>query len=190
MSITRTFKQLGKAYGPGPLTMKVTLDGKEIFNGPVETVDEAGPDWPNVTWPFGDELFTWTEDIDYAGAKEMKILVEGNGYVLLTTTHANYVCIEASLDPYITLPGGSDVFNGFYSQIYDGYKVHDPLTDVVLGGLPQETSQGPEITGQWAWQIPAGMEFVCNLNVNKGRHPDDLGPPELIELMKSLKILP
>lgn len=189
MSITRIFKQLGKAYGPGPLTMKVTLGGEEIFNGPVETVDEPGPDWAEVEWPFGDELFTWTEDIAYTGAKEMRILVEGNGYVLLTTSHANYVCIEASLDPYITIPGGPDVYNGFYSQVFDGYKVHDPLTDVVLGGVPQTTTQGPDVTGQWTWSIPAGQEFVCNVNVNKGRHPDDYGPPELQVLMRSMGIL-
>lgn len=184
--ITRTFKQLGKAYGPETLSIRVLYAGKEIFNGPVPTVDEPGPDWANVVWPFGDELFTWTEDIDYVGAKELKIQVTGNGYLLLTSSVANYVCVEASVDPYITVPGGPDVYNGFYSQKFDGYDVHDPLTDVKIGGVEQSTEQGPTVTGQWTWYIPGGMEFVCNVNVNRGRHPDDIGSQEIQDLLKSL----
>lgn len=184
--ITRTFKQLGKAYGAEPLSMRVTLDGEEIFNGPVPTVDEPGPDWPNIVWPFGDELFTWTEDIDYAGTKELKIQVLGDGYVLLTSSLANYVCVEASVNPYITVPGGPEVFNGFYSQKFDGYEIHDPLTNVKIGGVVQETDQGPTVTGQWSWHIPGGMEFSCNVSVNKGRHPDDLGSEEIQAFLKTL----
>jgi hypothetical protein len=168
----RTFKQLGKAFGTEQLSLIATLDGVEIFNGAVPTgINEPGPDMSTVTWPYGDELFTWTQDIGFVGSKEMRIQVIGIGYVMLTSTNANYICIEVSTDPYyVTIPGGPDVFNGFYSQKFDGFEIHDPYTNIVIGGIPCSADNSAS-RGQWTWTVHGGSEFVATLNVNKARMP-------------------
>jgi hypothetical protein len=167
----RTFRQYGKAFGTEQLSMTATLGGIEIFNGPVPTaLTEPEPDFSTVTWPYGDVLFTWTDDIDFVGAKEMKIQVYGIGYVMLTSTNANYICIEVTTEPaYVTIPGGPDAFNGFYSQQFDGYQAHDPYTNVVIGGTPREPDSTGQTRGQWTWIVNGGSEFVAMLNVNKAR---------------------
>jgi hypothetical protein len=168
----RTFKQLGKAFGTEQLSLLATLDNVEIFNGPIPTgINESAPDLSKVTWPYGDELFTWTEDIEYVGSKEMRIQVIGVGYLMLTTTNANYISVEVSTDPYyVTIPGGPDVFSGFYSQKFDGYEFSDPYTNVVIGGTPRSADDSAS-RGQWTWTVHGGSEFVATLNVNQARMP-------------------
>lgn len=167
----RTFKQYGKAFGTEQLSLTASLGGIEIFNGPIPTViNEPGPDLSTVTWPYGDVLFTWTEDVHYVGAKEMRIQVQGQGYLMLTSTNANYVCVEVATEPfYVTIPGGAEVFNGFYSQKFDGYEAHDPYTDVVIGGKSCVPDDNGQTRGQWTWIVHGGSEFVAMLNVNKAR---------------------
>lgn len=167
----RTFKQYGKAFGLEPLSMTASLNGVEIFNGPIPTViNEPGPDMATVTWPYGDVLFTWTDELEFVGSKEMRIQLIGQGYVMLTSTNANYVCVEVATEPfYVTIPGGEEVFNGFYSQKFDGYEAHDPFTNVVIGGIPCTPDNTGETRGQWTWIVHGGSEFVATLNVNKPR---------------------
>jgi hypothetical protein len=167
----RTFKQLGWAFGTEQLSLIAALDNVEIFNGPIPTgINEPDPNMPELTWPYGDELFTWTEDIEYVGSKEMRIQVIGIGNLQLASTVANYVSIIVSTDPYcITIPGGPDVFYGFYSQKFDGYAIHDPYTNVAIGGTPGYAVD--EQRGQWTWHIPSGSEFVATLNIGAARMP-------------------
>jgi hypothetical protein len=167
----RTFKQLGWAFGNEQLSLIATLDNAEIFNGPVPTgIIEPDPDLPVVTWPYGDELFTWTEDIEYVGSKEMRIQVIGTGKLHLTLTIANYASIIISDDPYIiTIPAGPDVFDNFYHQQFDGYIISDPYTNVSIDNTPYLAADGQR--GQWAWRIPGGSEFVATLNIGAARLP-------------------
>jgi hypothetical protein len=168
----RTFKQLGRAFGTEQLSLIATLGGVEIFNGPITTaINEPAPDLSTVTWPYGNELFTWTEDIEYVGSKEMRVQVSGVGYVMLTSTVANYINVIVSTDPYyVTVPGGSDVFNGFYSQKFDGHEINDPYSNVVIGGTPRSAGDSAS-RGQWTWFVPGESEFVATLNVNAARLP-------------------
>lgn len=170
----RTFKQLGKAFafGTEQLSLIATIDNVEIFNGPITTgIGESAPDLSTVTWPYGDELFTWTEDIEYVGSKEMRIQVIGFGYLMLTSTVANYISVTVSTDPYyVTIPGGPDVFSNFYSQKFDGYEFSDPYTNVVIGGTPRSADDSAS-RGQWSWTVHGGSEFVATLNVNQARMP-------------------
>jgi hypothetical protein len=167
----RTFKQYGKAFGTEQLSLIASLDGVEIFNGLIPTSDnEAAVDMSTMTWPYGDVLFTWTEDIEFAGTKEMQIQLHGQGYLMLTSTNANYVCI-AETDPFhTTIPGSAEFFNGFYSQKFDGYEAHDPYTNVVIDGKPCNPNDTGETRGQWTWIVHGGSEFVATLNVNKAAY--------------------
>ena len=167
----RTFRQYGKAVGTEQLSVIATLDGIEIFNGNIPTgINESLPDLSTVTWPYGDILFDWTDDIDFVGSKEMRIQLQGQGYLLLTSTNANYVCVEVATEPfYVTIPGGPDVYNGFYSQKFDSYEAHDPYTNVVIGGTSCAANDNGQTRGQWSWIIHGGSEFVATLNVNKAR---------------------
>jgi hypothetical protein len=173
--LIRTFKQYAQAFNTEPLTVIVTLDEEEIFNGQVDTIDNISPDMTKVAWP-GPLLCTWTNNIDFVGSRSMKVEVigEGLGFLLLTSTHANYVCVEKSLVPYVTVPGGPDIYNGFYSQKLDGFDAHDPYTDVKINGILQVAEHSPECTGQWSWMITPGSVFTATLNVNKARYPDDI----------------
>jgi hypothetical protein len=169
----RTFKQLGWAFGTEQLFLIAALDNVEIFDGPVPTgINEPEPDpnTPELTWPYGDELFTWTEDIEYVGSKEMRIQVIGTGNLYLTLTLADYGSIIVSTDPYtISIPAGPDVFDNFYHQQFDGYIISDPYTNVAIGGTPCYAAA--EQRGQWMWIIPGGSEFVATLNVGAARLP-------------------
>ena len=64
---TRTFKQRGQAYGSSPVTISAKIDGVEVFNGSVSTLDEPVQTTGfNPDEPYGTDLFTWTNDLDFA----------------------------------------------------------------------------------------------------------------------------
>jgi hypothetical protein len=171
--LTRTFKQYAHAFDSLPINVAVTLDNKEIFNSSVPLIGDV--DYDRSTLSYTDQvLCTWSNDIDFIGTKLIKVEVtgEGTGFLVLESTHANYICIEQSLNPYVTIPGGPDIYNGFYSQKLDGFDAHDPYTEVKIDGVAQTTDHSPECTGQWFWMIPVGTTFTATLNVNKARYPN------------------
>ena len=156
---TRTFKQLGQAYGSTPATITATVNSTVVFSGQIPTIDAPLPILPDLSFT-GTELFTWTNTVDFAGTQSFSISV-ANSPLLLTNTSADY-CIA----------NNSSEFLYFYSYIQDGINILDPFSNTAIDGVAVQ--RGPDLTdllGQWYWIIPVGSTFTATLNVNAGVEP-------------------
>jgi hypothetical protein len=158
---TRTFKQCGQAYGSTPASITATIGGTVVFSGPISTLNQPVPVRPesdgNVIIP---EIFTWTNNVDFAGTQSYSIAVTGSP-LLLTFTGADHCFANNVVD-----------FSFFYNYEIDGVMVADPFTNVAIDGVAQQ--RGPDnsqLSGQWQWLIPAGSTFTATLNVDAGTSP-------------------
>lgn len=152
---TRTFKQYGQAYGGTQASIVATIDGVEVYSGNVPTVDELLPTFPQPDVQFGEEMFSWTNTVDFAGTQTMTIAVTGS-MLLITDSFANYAL------------GNADVFSGFNYSNIDGIYYSMPLSDVTIDGVVQPQELDPELPGQAYWQVPAGSTFSCTVNIQAG----------------------
>jgi hypothetical protein len=155
---TRTFKQLGQAYGKIPATITATINGVIVFSGEIPTADAPLPVLPDPSVT-GTELFSWTSTVDFSGSQSFSISVTGS-QLLLTQSLADYCVLDNT----------SEFFN-FYSYDHDGVKSTDPFTDVAIDGIVTQKSSDIQLPGQWYWTIPAGSTFTATLNINAGVLP-------------------
>lgn len=158
---SRTFIQTGIAYGYHPASIIATIDGKTVYSGPVHTVDDVLPTFPNKDWSNTNRLFTWTTDIDFEGILNLEIQVQGSD-LILTETLANYGPISAPSFPDGKKSSGDTHFVPFFSV----GPTSEPFTDVEIDGVPMERDDSPE--GQWIWILHAGSTFVAKVNVQAG----------------------
>lgn len=167
---TRTFKQQGQAYGSSAITMVAKINGVEVFNGSVPALDQPLPIMPlaeGTTLPMQD-LFSWTDDVNYAGTKTMEVTVTG-GTLLLTTIVANYVIIINTENPPPGVTSGADVFGQYYrNDISDTQVSFDPKSNVAINGQPQTIVRDPDLTGQFYWTIPTGSTFTADVAIQPG----------------------
>lgn len=157
---SRTFKQAGIAYGRTPVTITVKIDDNTIYSGPVKTIDDIIPSFPDPNWTSTNYLFTWQNDVEFSGTQFLEINV-GWGDLLLAETTANYGFIIDPKDPLYKIPNGPDNFVGFCTE-----RVSDPLSDVTIDGIPQPRDDS--LLGQWHWMIPAGSTFTAKINIPSG----------------------
>ena len=161
---TRTFKQLGQAYGTNPVTVVANINGVEVFNGTISAVDSQ----PVFTYQSDDrDLFSWTEDLSFAGPVEMEVSVTG-GKLLLTETVANYIKIIDAENPPPGVTSGADIFGRFYSQSVDNKTISDPRSNVVIGGESQTASRDTGLLGQYYWLIPAEATCTSTITIQPG----------------------
>jgi hypothetical protein len=187
---TRTFRQLGQAFGPGPVTVIATIDDIEVFNGTVAATNSVAVSAPDDIQPLIPELlFTWTEDVFFEGTRRMKINVSG-GTLLLRNTYANYgVAFDGNpIVRYAGLTGGPELFTPVYAHSIDAPPdpccqdtecenrptlVHDPLSDVSINGISKtreyvSSTDGKVLPGQFCWLIPDAGEFTATVNIFAG----------------------
>ncbi len=155
---TRTFKQYGQAYGGTQASIVATIDGVQIYSGNVTTIDEPMPIFPQTGTDFGEEMFSWTNTVDFAGTQTMTISVTGST-LLLTDSLANY----------INGVGNAEEFGSFNYTTVDGTTYAVPLTDVTIDGVEQPEILDPALSGQQYYMIPPGSSFSCTLNVQAGQ---------------------
>ena len=179
----RTFKQLGQAYGTTPVTIVAKIDGQEVFNGTLHTLDQPLPTMPigkfGLGW--GSPLFAWTNDVEFSGVKTMEVTVTG-GTVILSNTVANYI----ETPPYgpAKEPGDPDyipdapppnpaavdkaMLYGPYAD--DTITRRDPLTNVTINGQSQNNVYGtaPDLYGQWYWILKDGDVFNADVIILPG----------------------
>ncbi len=84
----RTFKQKGQAYGSTPASIEVTINGAVIYSGPIPTLDTPMPTLPDTAISYGQDLYTWQNDVAFAGTQTLSIAVTGAD-LLLTDSYAN-----------------------------------------------------------------------------------------------------
>lgn len=146
----RNFVQQGQAYGTSPTSIVATLDGQEIYSGPVSTIDETIPPWPYPDLP---NMFSWQLPLDFVGSKSLQIVITGSTLMLSDTLADNTPPLPAS-----------EFSNAIYFQNILGQQVCDPFTDIEIAG--QSVTRNPgDLTGQSYWIIPANSTFQCTLNV-------------------------
>lgn len=167
----RTFKQLGMGYAAEPLTIAASIDNVVVYEGTIPTVDQPGPGDPaSLTYPFGEQLFTWELDTTFSGTVTMSFTIAGPGRLYLTDTLANYVqIVNPNPDPVTGKPayinGGPDVFGYFYQEPTPDYVLGDPFENVVINGIAQTASHSALLTGQTCWFIEAGGTFSATVNI-------------------------
>ena len=161
---TRNFKQRGQAYGSTPASITATIDGTVVYSGPISTLDTPLPIRPGVANVSIPTIFTWTNNVDFAGTQSYSIAVTGSP-LLLAFTGADH-CVANNVAQFGTI----------YTYDNDGVTVADPLTNVAIDG--QAIQRGPDnstLSGQWQWLIPAGSTLTATLNIKAGVEP--LQPP-------------
>lgn len=155
---TRTFKQLGQAYGSTPAVITATINGAVVFSGEIPTINTPIPPMPD-TGLTGSELYTWTNTVEFSGTQSISISV-ANATLLLTDSFADN-CSNLTAE-----------FAPFYSIQDDGVLISDPFTNVTIDGVAM--LRGPDsssLSGQWHWIIPAGSTWSATLNVQAGYVP-------------------
>jgi hypothetical protein len=156
----RTFKQFGSGYSEqGTVSIVAMIDGVQVYNGPVPTLTAAVPSQPSPALKVESELFSFTEDVDYTGLKQMSITVTG-GCLLLSLTKGNYSISDANADIFRNL----EYHREFTA---DATPIIDPLTDIVIDGVSCERNL-LDFGGQWWWQIQDGSTFTCSINIEPG----------------------
>lgn len=172
----RTFKQLGQAYATEPLTITASINDALVYQGTIPTVDQPVPPDPSIlTYPFGQQLFTWELDTAFSGTVDMTFTVAGLGRLFLSDTLANYVMIanpdtSPGQPPYIN--GGPTVFGYFYQLQMPNYVLGDPFTNVKINGVDQTTYPSVTQSGQWCWFIEESGTFSATVNIA----PTNLSP--------------
>ena len=150
----RLFKQLGEGYGPSAVTVTVQIDGNTVFSGSVPTIDAPIPGVVPGT-QLGEECFNWNEPVaNFLGSRSFSITVSGGGSFQLNTTLAQ--SNVANVDAYGT----------FYTQTVGNVVYSDPLTNVMIDGVPYTRPSDPSLTGQWGWNISPGSVLTATLNIN------------------------
>lgn len=147
---TRTITQQGQAYGATTASITASINGTEIFSGPVLTLDQPPPPMPGTQ--IVNNLFSWTVDTSFTGSQTLSISVLGS-LLILADTQANYI-----------LPGNVAADQGLsYWQTIDSQEVVDPFTNVTIDGSAQ--TRGSQPTGQWYWLIQPGQTFQATVNI-------------------------
>ena len=150
----RIFKQLGQGYGPSAVSITAQIDGNTVFSGSVPTIDAPIPGRVPET-PLGEECFNWNEPVaNFSGSRSFSISVSGGGSFQLNETLAQND--ESNINSY-----------GFvFTEIIGNVIYSDPLTNVMIDGIPFTRTNDPSLTGQNGWNIPSGSTFTATLNIN------------------------
>jgi hypothetical protein len=153
---TRTFKQLGIAYGSQPANVTAKLNNVVVYEGPVTTLNEPFPDLPNTDFAVTNEIFTWTANVDFSGNQEITLTIDNSAELLVTQLKANFTPVA---NGNATISSGANVFVGFPTEQFG---------NTYVNGVLQEVVHTPELEGQWWWQIPASGEFIENVTIEPG----------------------
>lgn len=143
---TRTFKQTGieLADTDTPISVVVTLDNQEIFNG-------ALPGFPAPAdldvMDNHVDLFTWQRDTSEHGVFNMVITVTG-GTLILGRTLCNYSADERD---------SADDFGAVNIIDRSGVLFQDPFSSVVIDGEPSERFWEEPKVGQWVWTVSSSF---------------------------------
>lgn len=157
---TRTFKQMGVAFGTEDLEITAKVDNVVVYQGTVVTLNESMPKLPNSSYSVTNELFSWTADVEFSGPQVIEITVGNSAALLVAELTANYTIIPGpTADTYVS--SGPDNYVTFrWNQFGNTY---------INGALQSsQTINHAELTGPWWWKLPAGSEFVENITVNQG----------------------
>jgi hypothetical protein len=155
--MARTFKQQGQGFGSSTVNITATIDGIQVYNGPINTIDQDPSDTYTGTMV---DLFTWEiADRTFTGTQSMQITVTGGSALMLGDSLANYTNL-------MSVESSTQEFGGFYYEFIDGVNFGDPLSAVTIDGVAH--TRQTDLPGQWYWVISSGTTFSCTVNINTG----------------------
>lgn len=144
-----------QGYNNQPVTVTVQIDGNILLQGSVPTENISPPTLPNLSTDVGINAWSWTVDADFNGTQTLTVSVD-DGILLLC-------------DTFYTLsdqPG--NVYPLVLKQTQGNLDFYDPFTAVSINGVAMDPIREPELDGQWIWQLQAGDEFTCTVNIVSG----------------------
>lgn len=169
----RTLRFYGQGYGTAPVTLVATMDGVEVYSGPIPTVD--GPYDPNTQ----DIMFTTIVPTDFTGTKAMVFTATGGDFMFARTT-ANYdgpvvqnpvfspeqyaVLVESSIPRTEKLPIWKEMANPPLTPEEENFLLTAPYADII----PTLTAHNIHIrvdTGEDDWGTPNGNEGESRTDV-------------------------
>lgn len=160
---TRTFKQMGVAFGSQPLEITAKVDNVVVYQGTVVTLNEPAPTLPDLNYSVNTELFSWTADVGFSGPQVIEISVGEGAELLVTDLQANYSWVLSSTsNTYVS--SGPDNYIDFRWQQFGNTYINGVLQD------PQ-TIDHEQLTGPWWWKLPPGSIFVENVTIESGIAP-------------------
>lgn len=167
----RTFVTHGSGLGDNPVSIVVTFDGNQIFNGTVPTLSEESSsfdDWKN-------QLFSWELDIaDSSWSRQMAIAVTG-GDLILGKMECNFVPrflgTDSLTEKQQKVNDSQTQFDFFYSEKIDDALHTDPKFDVKIDGVSRIKTAldgDPVLPGVWWWRVYEGstIEFTLKSEVD------------------------
>lgn len=163
--INRTFKQRGQAHGLLPVSISAKIDGVEVYNGVVSTVNTPYnlTDFDAANGMPGEDLFSWNDVLDFEGNKSMEITVT-DGFVVFMDTLVNY-----------TYPGTTPTRYGpVYIKDTDLGTDTNATINISINGVLQDQNNG--CLGQTYWLIPPGGVLTCTVRVS----PSSFIPPPVV----------
>ena len=148
---TRTLQFFGQAYGNTPVTLVASINGAELFNGPVSTIVGPVP----LGLDLSDQVLLFTVpfpgDEEGRGSFPMTVAVNGGDSAILGIIKANY-------EPIATGNRGPDIFG----PVFNG----DARSNVAINGVVQplpDVEDGKK--GTYAWLVHSGSILSHSLNL-------------------------
>jgi hypothetical protein len=159
---TRTFKQMGVAFGNQPAEITAKVDNVTVYQGTVVTLNEPVPELPNFDYIVTNELFSWTADVDFSGPAVIEITVGQGAQLLVAQLQANYNATANSTGNIVS--SGPDGYSIFRWQQFGNTYINGMLQD-------SQSINHNELDGMWWWSLPPNSNFVENVTINPGLAP-------------------
>lgn len=164
---TRTFKQLGIAFGNATATITAKVDNVVVYQGPVTTLNEPFPDLPNVAYVINDSLFSWTTDVTYSGPASVEVEVDENSDLIVADIAANYSIIP---NPAYIDANTTPTVPQYISSGPDGFETINPnlIGNVYIDGVLQ-TVDHTQLPGQWWWELTVPDTILKEITITPGK---------------------
>lgn len=164
---TRTFRQLGIGFGSQPTNITAKINNVVVYQGPVTTLDEPFPTLPNVDYAVTNVLFSWTEDVTYAGPAVVEIQVDENSDLLVAEIDANYTAIP---NPAFVDANTTPEVNNIISSGANGFVdlQSSQIGNIYLDGVLQTVTHTAPLDGQYWWELSVPDTIEINATITPG----------------------
>jgi hypothetical protein len=164
----RNLQFYGFAYGDTPVTLDVKINGQQVFLNTVSTIPgEVPPPYDVVCNQVlfevnSTDLFPTT----FSGSYSHSIEVSGGAGILIESVFSNYMAQGNITAP---IPGNATAFSSVFQK--SGPTNSENTPDVRSSVAIDGTTQVPPLVASkatWCWQVAAGSNISCNLNISTG----------------------
>jgi len=146
-------------FGSQPANITAKINSVVVYQGPVTTLDEPLPTLPNLDYSVTNVLFSWTEDVTYAGPAVVEIQVDQNSDLLVAEIDANYTAIPDPANVQATISSGATGFVDLPSS---------QIGNVYLDGVLQTVNHTAPLAGQYWWKLSVPDTIVINATITPG----------------------